>query len=236
MKIPATIHITTILFLTSAASSQDAALLAAERARGITTGSNGVQWVVNVKTSDGRTASFRAVSQGGKIRAEILSPEDAKGRRYIAEAKGSMWFWKPGLSRPVSVSRRQRLSGDAAIGDIASTSYVDGYKLVSNSPGKVNGEAATVYILKANSLSDTYREIRYWVTKKGNLGKKAEFYAKSGTLIRSSTMEYNNKVNGKPFLSKMIIKDSSKTVNLSFSKVKMGSYPASLFDKKSLAK
>ncbi len=216
--------------------SQDAALLAAERARGIMTGSNGVQWVVNVKSSDGRTASFRAVSQGGKIRAEILSPEDAKGRKYIAEAKGAMWFWKPGLSRPVSVSKRQRLSGDAAIGDIASTSYVDGYKLVSSNPGKVNGEAAVLYVLKANSLSDTYREIRYWVTKKGNLGKKAEFYAKSGTLIRSSTMEYNNKVNGKPFLSKMTIKDSRKTINLTFSDVKIGSYPAALFDKKNLGK
>lgn len=231
------LFLTAILLLTATtASTQDAALLAAERARGIMTGSSGVQWKVSVKTSDGRTASFRAVSQGGRIRAEILSPEDAKGRRYIAEAKGSMWFWKPGLSRPVSVSKRQRLSGDAAIGDIASTSYVDGYKLESSSPGKVNGEAATIYILKANSLSDTYREIRYWVTKKGNLGKKAEFYAKSGTLIRSSTMEYNNKVNGKPFLSKMVIKDSSKTINLSFSEVKIGSYPTSLFDKKNLGK
>ncbi len=225
-----------LFFALASTSAQDPALLAAEQARGIMTGSTGIQWTVNVSSSDGRTASFRAISQSGKIWAEILSPEDAKGRKYIAEAKGSMWFWKPGLSRPVSVSKRQRLSGDAAIGDIASTSYVNGYKVESSSAGEVNGEAATVYILKANSLSDTYREIRYWVTKKGNLGKKAEFYAKSGTLIRSSTMKYDNKVNGRPFLSKMTIKDSSKTINLSFSKVKIGNYPAALFEKKNLGK
>ncbi len=233
---PAT-TIASLLFLNVANTfAQDQALLAAEQARGIMTGSNGVQWTVSVDSSDGRTASFRAISQGGKIWAEVLSPADAKGRKYIAESKGSMWFWKPGLSRSVSVSKRQRLSGDAAIGDIASTSYVDGYKLESSSAGEVNGEAATVYILKANSLSDTYREIRYWVTRKGSLGKKAEFYAKSGTLIRSSTMKYDNKVKGKPFLSKMTIKDSSKTINLSFSEVKMGNYPPALFDKKSLGK
>ena len=237
MKIPLAIFFSTLsLLATNNGSAQDAALIAAEQARGIITGKNGVQWTVSVKSSDGRTASFRAVSQAGKIWAEVLSPAEAKGRKYIAEAKGSMWFWKPGLSRPVPVSKRQRLSGDAAIGDIASTSYVDGYKMESSSDGKVDGEAATIYILKANSISDTYREIRYWVTKKGSLGKKAEFYAKSGTLIRTSTMEYGNKVNGRPFLSKMIVKDSSKTINLTFSDVKMGSYSAALFEKKNLGK
>jgi len=226
----------TFLFLSAKVSAQDAALLAAERARGIMTGSNGVQWTVTVKSSDGRSAAFRAISQSGKIWAEVRSPDEARGRKYIAESKGAMWFWKPGLSRPVSVSKRQRLSGDAAIGDIASTSYVDGYKLESTSQGEIDGEPATIYILKANSFTDTYREIRYWVTKKGNLGKKAEFYAKSGTLIRSSTMEYGNQVNGKPFLSKMTVKDADKTVELTFTEVKIGSYPAALFDKKNLGK
>lgn len=237
MKIPLAIFFSTLsLLATNNASAQDAALIAAEQARGIMTGANGVQWTVQVKSSDGRTASFRAVSQSGKIWAEVLAPADAKGRKYIAEAKGSMWFWKPGLSRPVPVSKRQRLSGDAAIGDIASTSYVDGYKMESSSDGEVDGEAATIYILKANSISDTYREIRYWVTRKGSLGKKAEFYAKSGTLIRTSKMEYRNKVNGRPFLSKMAVKDSSKTINLTFSDVKMGNYSAALFEKKNLGK
>ena len=59
------------------------------------TGKTGVGWTVNV-TSGGRKAKFQSSSQGGKIFAEILEPADAKGRRYIAEANGKMWFWKPG--------------------------------------------------------------------------------------------------------------------------------------------
>jgi hypothetical protein len=216
----------------TAAPAQDAALLEAEQARGILTGNQGVQWTVSV--SGTKNAKFVATSQGGKIFAEVIEPADATGRRYLAESDGAMWFWKPGLSRPVSVSKRQRLSGDAAIGDIASTSFVDGYKVDGQEPGEVNGEAATVYTMKSNSPGDTYAMIKYWVTTKGNLGKKAEFYAKSGTLIRSSTMDYKNTANGRPFLSQMVIVDGGTTITLKFSDVQIGSYPATLFTRENL--
>lgn len=212
-------------------SAQDAALLAAEQARGILT-DQGLRWTVDV--SGGKSAKFHVVSQGGKIFAEVVEPEDAKGRRYLAEAKGNMWFFKPGLSRPVSVSKRQRLSGDAAIGDIASTSFVEGYKVVGQEDGEVGGEPATVYTMQATSFTDTYTKIRYWVTKKGSLGKKAEFYAKSGNLVRSSTMEYDNQANGRPFLSEMRVTDSGRTITLRFGQVEIGSFPSSLFDRDNL--
>ncbi|HQW28115.1 MAG TPA: outer membrane lipoprotein-sorting protein [Verrucomicrobiales bacterium] len=212
--------------------AQDVALLEAEQARGILTGNQGVQWTVEV--SGTKNAKFVATSQGGKIFAEVFEPDDAKGRRYLAESDGDMWFWKPGLSRPVSVSKRQRLSGDAAIGDIASTSFVDGYKVEKQEAGDVNGEAATVYTMKSNSPGDTYAMIKYWVTTKGNLGKKAEFYAKSANLIRSSSMDYKNTANGRPFLSQMKIDDSGTTITLKFSEVKIGSFPSDLFARDNL--
>ncbi len=221
----------TLLCLGSA-SAQDAALRAAEQSRGILTGNQGVKWTVEV--SGNKSAKFVAISQGGKIFAEVIEPADATGRRYLAEAKGNMWFWKPGLSRPVSVSKRQRLSGDAAIGDIASTSYVDGYKVTAQEDGEVGGEAATIYTMEANSLGDTYAKIRYWITKQGNLGKKAEFYAKSGNLVRSATMEYNNRANNRPFLSQMRVTDSGTTITLRFGQVEIGTFPANLFDRDNL--
>jgi outer membrane lipoprotein-sorting protein len=220
-----------VLLASTSSHAQDAALLAAEQARGILTGT-GVRWTVTV--SGNKSAKFVATSQGGKIFAEVIEPADATGRRYLADSGGDMWFWKPGLSRPVSVSKRQRLSGDAAIGDIASTSYVDGYKVTGQEDGEVNGEAATVYTMEANSMGDTYAKIKYWVTKAGNLGTKSEFYAKSGNLVRSSTMEYNNKAGGKPFLSKMVVIDGGNTITLSFSDVNLGNFPANLFTRENL--
>jgi hypothetical protein len=90
-----------LLLVAPALRAQDAALLAAEQARGILTGT-GVRWTVNV--SGNKSAKFVATSQGGKIFAEVIEPADATGRRYLADSGGDMWFWKPGLSRPVSVS------------------------------------------------------------------------------------------------------------------------------------
>ncbi|MDF1812661.1 MAG: hypothetical protein P1V20_10610, partial [Verrucomicrobiales bacterium] len=115
------------------AAANDQLLRDAERYRGVMTGNQGVQWRVDVDNSreGSKKAAFMAVSQGNRIYAEVIEPETAKGRKYIASSDGDMWFWKPGLSRPVAVYRRQRLSGDAAIGDIASTSFVDGYSVVS---------------------------------------------------------------------------------------------------------
>ncbi|MCB1230377.1 MAG: outer membrane lipoprotein-sorting protein [Verrucomicrobiae bacterium] len=226
-----------LAFSAIASAEDDPALLAAERARGILTGDTGVKWIVDVHSEGGdgsKDAKFVSISQGGTIAAEVLEPTDAEGRRYLAESDGKMWFWKPGLSRPVSVSKRQRLSGDAAIGDIASTSYVDGYKVENREDGEVDGEPATIYTMEANSLGDTYKQIKYWVTKDGNLGKKAEFFARSGTLLRTATMEYGNTVNGSPFLSKMIIHDGSRTVTIHFSEPEIGTFPAGTFDREKL--
>ena len=209
--------------------AQDTALLEAEQARGLLTGDNGVQWTVSVTGNN--NARFIATSQDGKVYAEVFEPEEAKGRKYLAEAKGNMWFWKPGLSRPVSVSKRQRLSGDAAIGDIASTSFVKGYKVVSQEEADFEGEAATIYTMKSNSLTDTYAQIKYWVIKEGNLGKYTEFYAKSGTLLRSCTMEYHNSANERPFLSKMVINDNTRSITLSFSDVKIATFPQRMFER-----
>lgn len=214
------------------ASAQDSALLEAERSRGVLTGDTGVQWTVSVSGS--KNAKFLATSQNGKVYAEVIDPADARGRKYLAESKGNMWFWKPGISRPVSVSKRQRLSGDAAIGDIASTSFVDGYKLIEQEEGEVDGEPATVYTLKANSLGDTYARIKYWVTRDGNLGKRAEFYAMSGNLLRTSRMKYGNQANGRPFLSEMVIEDSGQTITLRFSDVKIGRFPEQIFTREHL--
>ena len=235
------IFLATVLILGVASSlplfGDENMLRNAERYRGVMTGEQGVQWRVDVDNQGGRgarKAAFMAVSQGNKIYAEVILPESAKGRKYIASSKGDMWFWKPGLSRPVAVYRRQRLSGDAAIGDIASTSFVDGYSIVSSATGEVNGEEAVVYTLQATSIMDTYAQIKYWVTKKDHLGKKAEFYTRTGALLRTSTMQYENKLDGKPFLSKMEVVDSDRKVVLTYSEVKLGQYSPALFNKDTL--
>ncbi|MDF1812065.1 MAG: outer membrane lipoprotein-sorting protein, partial [Verrucomicrobiales bacterium] len=96
-------------------------------------------------------------------------------------------------------------------------------------------EEAVVYTLQATSIMDTYAKIKYWVTKETHLGKKAEFYTRTGSLLRTSTMSYDNEIDGKPFLSKMEVVDSDRKVVLTYSEPKLGQYSPALFDKDTLA-
>ena len=54
--------------------------------------------------------------------AEVLQPIGSKGSKMLQVAR-NMWITKPGLRKPVAISPRQRLTGQASIGDIAATDY-----------------------------------------------------------------------------------------------------------------
>jgi outer membrane lipoprotein-sorting protein len=122
----------------------------------------------------------------------------------------NMWFAKPGLSKAVPISPRQKLLGGAANGDIASTNYVGDYKITATAEGEVNGEACLLMDLQAVDSRATYDRIKYWVSKERLLGLKAEFYTVSGKMFKTATFEYKNSTiinQGKQreFISKMVI-------------------------------
>ncbi len=228
----------------SRAADADEVLRKAELSRGAIMGTEqGVQWTVNVDSTENgeaQSAKLSVTAEGGKIFAEILEPLDAQGRKYIVDGD-DMWFFRPGLSRPVSVSKRQRLSGDAAIGDVASTNFLDGYDIAGVEHKDHEGVLHNVYTLTAASRSSTYGKIIYWVSSKGGLGSKAEYYAPSGKLLRIATMSYGNQVTlsgeSVPFISEMKIEDitgSHRVTTLHFTDVQIGDYPDSLFDPENL--
>jgi hypothetical protein len=136
----------------------------------------------------------------------------------------NMWFAKPGLSKPVPISPRQKLMGDASNGDIAATNYSADYKIVGSEEGKFNDEDCILLTLQAADKRATYDRVKYWISKKRILGLKAEFYTISGKMFKTAVFEYKNRINvdDKPqeFISKMIItnaivKDDVTTVNYS---------------------
>ena len=120
-----------------------------------------------------------------------------------------MWFIKPGLSKPVPISPRQKLLGGASNGDIASTNYAGDYTIQSFTQDQFNNEPCFLYELKAKNKKVTYDKIRYWVSKKRKIGLKAEFFTLSGKMFKTAFFEYNHTIalNGeeRPFVSKMTI-------------------------------
>jgi outer membrane lipoprotein-sorting protein len=171
----------------------------------------GIEWEITMDSiENGREQhrKLKVTAKGYNSLADTLAPGNVKGQKLLMQDR-NMWFSKPGLSKAVPISPRQKLMGTAANGDIASTNYAGDYKIVNVEEGKVNDEPCVIMNLQAIDSRATYDRVRYWISKDRIVGLKAEFYTVSGKMFKTAVFEYQNTVtvNDKPreFISKMII-------------------------------
>lgn len=214
-----------------------ALLRAADRARG---NRGGITWHVALTAHEFDreiTRSYRVKARHFDFLAEVTAPPRRRGNRLLMR-DGSMWFYKPDLSKPVPISRRQKLAGNAANGDIAATNYAEDYDVLSITNRAVNGEACWEFKLKGRHRKVTYDRITYWVSKARGVGIKAEYATVSGKTIKSAEMEYaheltDNTGTSSPFISRMIIRDllvQDHFTVLEFSEPALMAIPESLFN------
>jgi hypothetical protein len=219
-----------------AASTVQDILRQADQARG---NLEGVSWEVTLESIENtrtETMTFDVKARGFDIRGENLAPPKSKGNKILM-LHGNMWFYKPGLSKPVPISQRQRLLGNAVYGDIAATNYANDYEATALEDDSVNGEICYVFALVAKDKKTTYDRIKYWISKNLVVGVKAEYLTVSGKQFKSSTMTYANTVtvNGeaRPFISQIVIHDELMTDNvttLTFNRPSLQPLPSYTFD------
>lgn len=199
----------------------------------------GIVWEIKLQSRDGERSDeqqrilVKAVDDSSV--AETQEPVRFKGSK-ILQVDRNMWMMRPGLSKPIPISPRQRMSGQASNGDIAATNYAGDYDAQLGATENVDGEPCYVLDLTAKHKRATYDKIRYWVSVKRVVGVKAEFYSVSGKLLKTATFQYGNTIehDGKriPFISKMTIRDAlvdAETV-MEFGTVKVKKIAASEFD------
>jgi len=175
---------------------------------------SGVTWTVNIEAIEGGSSSDRRIAvkaRGFDVYAFTEAPPRHKGDTLIM-IDGNMWFFQPDLSKPVPISRRQKLMGKAANGDIAATNYADDYRVISFSEDNYKGEDCYLFNLDAKNTVSTYSRIKYWVAKDRMVGIKAEYYTTNGEkLIKSAFMTFDNRIKvpggDRPFISSMLITD-----------------------------
>jgi hypothetical protein len=175
----------------------------------------GIVWEIKLVSRDGEKISdeqrleVRAVNNASV--AETLEPIRFKGSKLL-QVQRNMWLTRPGLSKPIPISPRQRMSGQASNGDIAATNYAGDYDAQMNGTESLDGETCYVLDLNAKNKRTTYDRIRYWVSVKHVVGVKAEFYSVSGKLLKTARFEYDNNIEHEghriPFVSKMTIRDA----------------------------
>lgn len=223
--------------LAFAAEDPKTILEEADRARGGM--KSGVSWKVKLEsTDDGDTNSttYKVRAMNTNAHVETIEPARSKGEIFLFNDR-TIWFYKPTLKKPVAISARQKLSGQAANGDIASTNYARDYtgKIVGEE--KVAGEDCYVLDLKSVGENTTYDAIKYWVSKKKKLGLKAEFLSLQGKVLKTAEFKYGNslKYKGKKyeFVSMMKLVDANNKKNFStmtYTSPATEEVPASLFN------
>lgn len=208
--------------------SAEALLKASDRSRGGVT--EGLNWLAEISTSEDGDVSVRKFEIKAKESdsiAEALFPLRTKGEIYVFNDR-NMWFIKPGLKKPVSISPRAKLTGLASNGDIATTWYARDYDGTIEKSEKLNGRDHYVLMLKAKNSSTTYDKIRYWIDAETQLASQAHFLTLDGQPLKFATFKYKNnlKVKGNtfPFVSAMEISDAQRkdyTSTIRYGKIKL---------------
>lgn len=208
----------------------------ADQARG---NLDGIVWNIKITTNEdgGRESRGMTVKvKRSNTLAKFTSPANMNDRMVLMVDR-NMWFIRSGLKKPVSLSPRQKLLGDAANGDIASTNYVEDYAAALLKEEPVHGEPCYVLDLKATNKSVTYDRIKYWVSKERLVGVKAEFYTLSGKLFKTAEFKYDNRirVNAEeaPFVSELVIQDAiqkDRVTTMTYSDIRVEPIPDSTFN------
>lgn len=199
----------------------------------------GVEWEIRLRSREGERSDepqrllVKAVNDASV--AETIEPARFKGSRLL-QVERNMWITRPGLSKPIPISPRQRMSGQASNGDIAATNYAGDYEARMAGSESLDGEPCHVLDLTAKHKRTTYDKIRYWVSTRRLVGLKAEFHSVSGKLLKTARFEYGNTIEyaGKriPFVSRTTIRDAladAETV-MDYGTVRARNIAASEFD------
>ncbi|MFD2837392.1 outer membrane lipoprotein-sorting protein [Azotobacter vinelandii] len=132
----------------------------------------GIAWNVEIEANErGRTDTmlYDIKARGFNISGINIAPPKSKGQKLLM-LDSNMWFHKPGLSKPIPISLRQKLMGQASYGDVASTNYAEDYDATLLPDETVEGVDCYVFDLKARNSKTTYDRIVYWVDKERLVG------------------------------------------------------------------
>lgn len=123
----------------------------------------------------------------------VLMQSPAERGQKVLMLGDDFWLLMPGSQRPLRITPMQKLLGDASIGDVATMSWTDAYKvsLVGEEPCAV-GTAVPAHpnclhlSLRANRKGVSYQRIELWVGKVRHEPIRADLYVQSDKLAKQA--------------------------------------------------
>ena len=149
-----------------------------------------------------------------KAFTEYLSPPREAGTKMLKDGD-KLWTYSPQTDRVIQISghklRQSVMGSDMSYNDMMEDRpLVELYEATLEGSIKINGRDHWIMLLETKVKGLSYPMRRAWIDKEYLLPMKEELYAKSGKLLKTSTMDGIKKVQGRWFPSRFIYKDELK--------------------------
>ena len=195
-------------------------------------------WNIRITSQEAKKApsvdDFQVFAKtGGRVLVKFVAPPRNVGRSLLAIGR-DLWIYLPDAGKPVRIPLSQRLVGQVANGDIARADYAGDYDAALIGEESADGVVCHVLDLKAKTRDVTYSAIKYWVAKSGRRPVKAEFYAGTGTLLKTGIFENFKDFGAHPLATRLTLVDAIRTDRrsvLDYNEVTVRALPDKYFDK-----
>ncbi|PLW81500.1 outer membrane lipoprotein-sorting protein [Kineobactrum sediminis] len=156
----------------------------------------------------GDVRQYEVLSRGNENTIVLTTaPASERGQALLMRGR-DLWIFMPTVSQPVRLSLAQRLTGQVANGDLARANFAGDYDATLAATEEVDGVQAHVLDLTAVGRGVTYAKVRYWVSVADDRPIKAEFYAVSGRLLKTSRYENFAELAGQMRPTRLVIEDA----------------------------
>ena len=145
---------------------------------------------------------------------EYLSPPREAGTKMLKKGN-KLWTYSPQTDRVIQISghmlRQSIMGSDMSYKDMMEEkSLEDIYNATLEGTKIIKGRKHYILFLEAKVESISYPKRRAWIDAEYFLPTKEELYAKSGKLLKSTSMDGIKKVQGRWYPSRFIFKDELK--------------------------
>ena len=149
-----------------------------------------------------------------KAFTEYLSPPREAGTKMLKDGD-KLWTYSPQTDRVIQISghmlRQSVMGSDMSYNDMMEDRpLVELYEATLEGSVEIDGRDHWIMLLEAKAKGLSYPMRRAWIDKEYLLPMKEELYAKSGKLLKTSTMDGIKKVQDRWFPSRFIYKDKLK--------------------------
>lgn len=149
-----------------------------------------------------------------KAFTEYLSPPREAGTKML-KLGDKLWTYSPQTDRVIQISghmlRQSVMGSDMSYNDMMEDRpLMDLYTATMEGSVVIDGRDHWIMLLTAKAKGLSYPMRRAWIDKEWLLPMKEELYAKSGKLLKTSTMDGIKKVQGRWFPTRFIFKDELK--------------------------